>query len=101
MRATIETGRLWRLGGGSANVPCWHKPESAESSAIRSLPGENQTFSNPGSTLQSGNSPNSLGAAVSSPHQASDCPAQRVPAGRFGPLHLAPGDFGCFLIQKL
>ena len=27
MRATIETGRLWRLGGGSANVPCWHSPD--------------------------------------------------------------------------
>ena len=29
MRATIETGRLWRLGGGSANVPCWHTPAQA------------------------------------------------------------------------
>ena len=27
MRATTETGRLWRLGGGSANVPCWHSPD--------------------------------------------------------------------------
>ena len=35
----------------------WHKPEPAESSTIRSLPGDNQTFSNAGSTLQQCNTP--------------------------------------------
>jgi hypothetical protein len=49
-----------------AKVSLWHKPEFAESSAIRSLPGDNPTFSGPGSTLQQCNTPapNSLGAAV-------------------------------------
>jgi len=52
-------------------------------------------------TLQQCNSPNSLGAAVASPYRASDRRARRVPAALFGPSHPAPGDFGCFLIQKL
>ena len=39
------------------NVGLWHKPESAESSAIRSVPGDNRTFSDPGSTLQQCNVP--------------------------------------------
>src|SRR5215472_140939 len=77
------------------------KPESAEWAAIRSLAGDNRTFSNTATVQRPGNSPNSLGAAVASPHRASDCPARRVPAGLFGPSHPAPGDFGCFLIQKL
>ena len=48
------------------------------------LPGDNRTFSNPGSTLQHpGNSPNSLGAAVVSSHRASDRRARRVPAATF------------------
>ena len=55
-------------------------------SCLRSgrLPGDNRTFSNPGSTLQHpGNSPNSLGAAVVSSHRASDRRARRVPAATF------------------
>ena len=86
------------------NVGSWHKPEFAESSATRSLPGDNRTFSNSGSTLHSA-TPRQLtqllGAAVASSHRASDRRARRVPAALFGPLHPASGDFGCFLIQKL
>ena len=41
----------------SPGIVPWHKPESAESSAIRSVPGDNRTFSNPGSTLQQRNTP--------------------------------------------
>jgi hypothetical protein len=35
-----------------AKVGLWHKPESAESSAIWSISGCNRTFSDPESTLQ-------------------------------------------------
>lgn len=47
-------------------------------------------------TLQQCNSLKTLGAAVASPHRASDRGARRVPAALFGPSHPAPGDLGCF-----
>ena len=69
------------------------QPGSAGSSAIPSLPGDNRTFSNPGSTCNSatlGNSPNSLCSAAVSRHRLRT--ADDDPAGRpFGRLHPAPG----------
>ena len=85
------------------NVGYWHKPGSAEWSAIRSLPGDNRTFSNPGSTLQQCNTPATQ--PIRSALQQLDDTGFGQPmtrAGRpFGRLHPTPGDFGCFLIQKL
>ena len=51
------------------DVGCWHEPESAGSSAIQSLPGDNRTFSNPGSTLNT--------AAVQHPDNAPNSPVLR------------------------
>ena len=54
-------------------------PESAEWAAIRSLAGDNRTFSNTATVQRPGNSPNSLGAAVASPRRA---PGRRAQACR-------------------
>ena len=95
--AAIGRWKGWRLLLG-AYVSYWHKPESAESSAIRSLPGDNRTFRNAGAQHCNSATPQQL-TQIARRCSTFTTPGfgprrRRVLAALFGPLHLARGDFG-------
>lgn len=86
---------MWAIGTNP------NLPSRLRSSRYRVITGPLATEINTATVQHPGNSMNSRGAAVASPHWVSDYRARRAPAALFGPLHPAPGDIGCLLIQKL